>query len=240
MKTANIQNLAIVRTAMEALAGRAGGLPGLGVLYGPAGWGKTTALVAVANNARAYYVQMRSAWGRKALLEKILIEMGFKPRGTIPHMLDEICDQLGKSGRPLMIDEFDFALRGDAMVELVRDIYEGSQAPIILAGEELLPKKLARWERFHSRVLSWVPAQPVSLADAKALAPIYCDTPCADDFMAMLVAKSGGSVRRVSVNLAQAGQVAALEGWRKVDLATWKDRPIYTGRAPARELPEGV
>lgn len=240
MKHANIQNLALVRTALEKLTSRTDGIPGLGCLYGPAGWGKTTAMVAVMNATRAYYVQMRSAWGRKALLEKVLIEMGFKPRGTITQMLDEICGQLGRSGRPLMIDEFDFALRGDAMVELVRDIYEGSQAVIVLAGEELLPRKLARWERFHSRVATWLPAQPVSLADAKLLAPIYCDTPCADDYLAMLVTRAAGSVRRVCVNLAVAAETASLEGWRKIDLATWQDRPVYTGQAPARELPEGA
>jgi hypothetical protein len=239
MNHANTYNLDLVRTALETLTGRAGGLPGIGVLYGPAGWGKTTAMVVVANVSRAYYVQMRSAWGRKALLEKILIEMGLPARGTIAQMLDEICEQLAKSGRMLMIDEFDFALKGDATVELVRDIYEGSQSSIMLAGEELLPRKLARWERFHSRVLSWVPAQPVSIADARLLAPVYCETPCAEDFLGMLVEKAAGSVRRVAVNLAQAGQLAALAGWRKIDLKTWADRPIYTGRAPARTLPEG-
>lgn len=240
MKIANIQNLAIVRAALERLGSRTDGIPGLGALYGPAGWGKSTAMVAVMNATRAYYVQMRSAWSRKTLLEKILVEMGFKPSGTISKLLDDICEQLGKSGRPLMIDEFDFALRGDSMVELVRDIYEGSQAVIIIAGEELLPKKLARWERFHSRVATWLPAQPVSLADAKLLAPIYCETPCAEDFLARLVAKSGGSTRRVCVNLAVAAETAAIEGWRKIDLAAWKDRQIYTGQAPARELPEGA
>lgn len=237
MKTANIQNLALVRAALEKLANRTAGIPGLGVLYGPAGWGKTTAMVAVMNATRAYYVQMRSAWGRKTLLEKILVEMGFKPSGTIPRMLDDICEQLGKSGRPLLIDEFDFALRSDALVELIRDIYEGSQGVIVLGGEELLPKKLARWERFHSRVATWLPAQPVNLADARALAPIYCETPCADDFLGLLVGKAAGSTRRVCVNLANASEIAALEGWRKIDLAAWKDRQIYTGQAPARELP---
>lgn len=239
MRTANIQNLTLVRTALESLNGRAAGLPGLGVLYGPAGWGKTTALVAVANASRAYYVQMRSVWGRKALLEKILFEMGLKSHGTIARMLDDICTQLASSRRPLIIDEFDFALRGDSMVELVRDIYEGSQAPMMLCGEELLPRKLARWERFHSRVLAWMPAAPVSLADARELAPVYCATPCDDDYLGLLVEKSAGSVRRIAVNLARAAEIAAAEGWRKIDRKSWGDTPLYTGHAPARALPEG-
>jgi hypothetical protein len=233
-KIANICNLSLVRTAMEKLASRNNSLPGFGVLYGPAGTGKTTALLGAANASRAYYVQVRSAWGRKALLEKILAEMGVRPAGTIPQLLDQVCQQLAASGRPLMIDEFDFCLRSAGMVELVRDIYESSQSPIILAGEELLPTKLKRWERFHSRVLSWIPAQPVSFKDAQELAPIYCPVPVADDWLQMAVNAACGSVRRLCVNLSNAADEAAMEGWREIDLASWGKRPLYTGEAPAR------
>ena len=59
MKIANINNLSLVSVAMERLVNRQDGLPGLGVLYGPSGFGKTTATVAVANETRAYYVQLR-------------------------------------------------------------------------------------------------------------------------------------------------------------------------------------
>jgi hypothetical protein len=40
------------------------------VYYGPSGFGKTTTIVAVANETRAYYVQMRSAWGKKPCWKK--------------------------------------------------------------------------------------------------------------------------------------------------------------------------
>ena len=232
---AQIYNLELVRTAAERLAGRTDGLPGMAALYGPPGYGKTTAALAIANENRAYFVQMRSAWGRKALLEKVLLEMGAKPAGTIPQMLDQVCEQLATSGRMLMIDEFDYCVRNDSMIELVRDIYEGSQATLLLLGEELLPQKLKKWERFHSRVLSWIPAQPISLQDAAALAPIYCPgVHVANDLLEHLVKLSGGSVRRVSVNLAAVYESAAVEGWDAVTRSQWGDRQIYTGEAPRR------
>lgn len=232
---AQIHNLSLVRTATERLASRTAGLPGMAVLYAPAGYGKTTAALAIANENRAYFVQMRSAWGRKALLEKILLEMGAKPHGTIPQMLDQVCEQLATSGRMLMIDEFDYCIRTDSIIELVRDIYEGSQATLLLLGEELLPQKLKKWERFHSRVLSWIPAQPVSLQDAAQLAPIYCpDVRVANDLLEYLVKLASGSVRRVSVNLAAIAEAAAIEGWDSVSCAEWGNRPIYTGEAPRR------
>jgi DNA transposition AAA+ family ATPase len=236
MTTANIHNLDLVRTAVERLTGRASGLPGLAVLYGPAGWGKTTASLAVANEANAYFVQMRSAWTRKTFLEKVLIEMGIRPTGSTPALLDAACAQLAASARMLIIDEFDYCVRSDAMVELVRDLHEGAgSAPILLLGEELLPQKLKKWERFHSRVLAWVPAQPVTLADARALCPIYCHgITVEDDLLEHLVRISGGSVRRVVVNLAGISDAAAAEGWRTVDRATWGEAPLYTGEAPRR------
>ena len=234
---AQIHNLSLVRTAAERLAGRTAGLPGMAALYGPAGYGKTTAALAIANENRAYFVQMRSAWGRKALLEKILLEMGAKPHGTIPQMLDQVCEQLATSNRMLMIDEFDYCTRNDGLIELVRDIYEGSQATLLLLGEELLPQKLKRWERFHSRILSWIPAQPVSLQDAAALAPIYCPgVHVANDLLEHLVKMAGGSVRRVSVNLAAVYEAAAVEGWELVSRSLWGDRQIYTGEAPRRAV----
>lgn len=254
MKTANIHNLTLVRSALEELTGRAGGLPSLGVLYGPAGYGKSTALLAVANATRAYYIQMRSVWNAKALMQKILIEMSLPTKVvrtrksktgegetafgrdlTVAEMLDQVGAQLATSHRPLIIDEFDYCVSGAGMVELVRDIHEISQAPIILSGEEHLPLKLQRWERFHGRVLSWVPAAPVSLEDARELAPLYCSVPCADDFLQLLVDKSGGSVRRVCVNLSSAEQKAAAEGWRRIDRKAWGERDISTGKPKARD-----
>lgn len=235
-QTAQIHNLELVRTAVERLTNRTQGLPGLAALYGPAGYGKTTAALAVANETRAYFVQMRSAWTRKTLLEKTLAEMGIKPHGTIPALLDQACTQLAASGRMLIIDEFDYCVRSDAMVELVRDLHEGGgAAPILLLGEELLPNKLKKWERFHGRVLSWIPAQPVSTADAAALAPIYCPgVHIGTDLLDHLVRIASGSVRRVSVNLAGIAELAAVEGWAAIDRTTWGDRPLYTGEAPRR------
>ena len=51
---AAIYNLELVRTAAERLKNRTAGLPGIAALYGPAGYGKTTAALAIANENRAY------------------------------------------------------------------------------------------------------------------------------------------------------------------------------------------
>lgn len=237
MKVAPINNLNLVSVAMERLINRQDGLPGLGVYYGPSGFGKTTTTVAVAIETRAYYVQMRSAWSKKTLLEKICSEMSLQAARTVSGSLDVICEQLAASQRPLIIDEADFAVTKAGMVELLRDIYEGSQAPLMLVGEEMLPNKLKKFERFHGRVLNWVPAQPVSLGDAKLLAAIYADgLEIEEPVLKELVALSHGSVRRVTVNLVNIAENAMVRGITHMTLNDLDRTALYQGEAPKRSL----
>ncbi|WP_159069647.1 phage terminase large subunit [Neisseria elongata] len=170
----------------------------------------------MANETRAYYVQLRSAWSKKTLLEKICFEMGLPPARTAAGCLDLICEQLAASQRPLILDEADYLVTHSGMVELVRDIYEGSQAPLMLVGEEMLPTKLKKFERFHGRVLAWVPAQPVDLADAEELAKVYApDLTFERDALSYLVDLAHGSVRRVTVNLVNLLELANQQGLDK-------------------------
>lgn len=236
--TASIATLDLVVATIERLNQRRNGVPGLGVVYGPAGWGKTFATNAIAIESRAYYVQMRSAWRTKTMLEKILYEMGVKHgRETNAGLLDIVCEQLSTSRRPLIIDEFDYCVKSDALVELTRDIYEGSQGSILLVGEELLPKKLEQWERFHSRVLTWAPAQAVSVGDARKLSPIYApDIAISDDVLIHLVDLSKGSVRRVCVNLVTIYEHCITHGLLEFGTSELDAVTLYTGRAPERRL----
>lgn len=233
---AQITNMGLCDIALERALSRTRGLPGLVCFYGPSGYGKSMSAAWVTNARNAYYVQAASSWNKKHALKVILAEMGIKAGGTIPEMADQVAEELAASGRPLIIDEMDHLVE-KGLVELVRDIYEASQAAILLIGEEGLPSKLRKYERFHGRVLSWVPAQPVSLADAKSLVPVYSDSVGIDDDLLVRVVKEAhGSVRRVAVNLGLIRDTAHELGAERMDLASWGDRPLYTGEAPKRRV----
>lgn len=233
---AEITNLGLCDVALERAIERSASLPGMVCLFGPSGYGKSVAATHVANRRRAYYVQAKSVWTKKHTLVAILHEMGMKPAPTIPEMLEQAAQELAMSGRPLIIDEMDHIVEKNS-VELIRDLYESSQAPILLIGEEQLPNKLKKWERFHGRVLAWVPAQPVSLEDATKLIPLYANqVHIENDLLQHLVEISGGSVRRVAVNLELVQEQAMTNGWESVDLRTWGKTELYTGEAPKRRI----
>jgi Cdc6-like AAA superfamily ATPase len=235
---ASIATLDMVAATLERLNTRRLGVPGIGVLYGPSGWGKTFSTNTLANESRAYYVQILSAWRSKDLLEKILAEMGVAHgKATVSKLLDMVTQQLAASRRTLILDEFDHAAKSDKLVELTRDIYEGSQGSLLLVGEELLPRKLEAWERFHSRVSTWAPAQRVSLEDAVKLAPIYSPgVAIADDVLDRLVTLSKGSVRRVVNCLTAIHEHCQLYALDEVSAPAMANIALPSDRAPDRRV----
>lgn len=233
---AQIGNLALCNIALQRALDRSSHLPGLVCFYGPSGWGKSVSANYIANSSRAYYVQAKSVWTKKHFLKSVLFEMGIKTAGTIAEMVDQVSEELAASNRPLIVDEMDHLVDRNA-VELVRDIYESSQAAILLIGEEGLPHKLKKWERFHGRVLAWVAAQPANTADARKLADIYCrDVKVEDDLLERVVELSHGSVRRICVNLELIQQQTLNKGGDTANLKTWGHRELYTGEAPKRRI----
>lgn len=233
---APLQNVARCMQAMQRTAERAEHLPGLIAFYGPSGWGKSTAAAYVANRYRAYYVEAKSTWTKKALLLAVLTEMGVQPGRTIYEMADQAAEQLALSGRPLIVDEFDYVV-DKKNVEIVRDLYESSNAPILIIGEERLEANLKRWERFHNRILDWVPAQPANLEDARHLRELYCRrVTVGDDLLERILEVSRGTTRRICVNLARVQEWAIAQGLDSVALDDWGSRPLFDGQAPKRRI----
>jgi len=234
--TAPIQNVALCLSALKRSMGRSHHLPGLVCFYGPSGYGKSFGAAYVADHCRAHYVEAKSSWTKKALLLAILQEMRISPAKTLYEMTDQVAEQLVHSQRPLIIDEVDH-IADKGYIEILRDIYEGSNAALLLIGEEHLPAKLRKWERFHGRVLDWVPAQPADIKDAQALRQLYCgEVKIGDDLLARIVEVSRGSVRRVCVNLERVQSEAMLDGRDSIDLNVWGKRELFTGEAPVRRI----
>jgi len=233
---APLANIAVAERAVSRALGRGLHQPGLVVMHGPSGFGKSMAAAWVAARNRAYYVQANDFWTKKAMLKDICRALGlqFKPGHTVDDMAKMIVAQLEQSGRPLIVDEFDYVVDKN-LVEAIRSLYEGSKAAILIIGEEALPQKLKQWERFHGRILDWYPAQPASIEDARELAKLYCPhVKVVDCLLERLVEKAKGSVRRISTNLETIQEEAMGNAWDKVTLELWGARPIHTGEPPRR------
>lgn len=208
-------------------------LPRIGVMYGNSGRGKTYAATFAGNEHSAYHVQVGSSWTQRYFCKAVMIEIGLLTpedtiKASIPDMVHMIATQLASSGRILIIDDAQY-LERKGMIELVRDIYEASQSPLIMIGENGLPTVLKKWERVHNRVLAWVEAQKCELADCKALARIICDgVEVGTDLLQNVCDAVDGCARRIVINLDHIREFASGRGLTSIDAKSYKER-IETG-----------
>jgi DNA transposition AAA+ family ATPase len=235
---APLKNVGLCVKALEGAIQRQESLPGMVVFYGHSGYGKSFAAAYTGIRHDCYYVECRSTWTRKAVLEAILKDMAITPARTTYGLTEQVSERLATSGKPLIIDEMDHIVEHGA-VEIVRDIYEGSGVPILMIGEEKLPEKLTKWERFHGRILDFVGALPADMEDTRTLAKFYAkDIEISDDLHAALTEAARGSIRRICVNLARFNKAVLAGGSaRRIDLASWMDsgRGFWTGDVVARK-----
>lgn len=240
---APLANIGVMENALHRLANRGPGDPGMMVVSGPSGYGKSMAAAWAKARHRAYYLQLDDFVTKKSLLIALCRVLGLNngnaPRGTSAELADLVAAQLHASRRPLIIDEFDFAVDKN-LVMSVFSIYEKSKASIVLIGEERLPAKLARnpdWEKFDGRILDTFYAEAISLDDARTLARHkYPDFNFSDDLLQHLVDLSKGSVRRVNNNLGTIHNEGLSLGWDSCDRATWGERKLQKPEVKRRGL----
>lgn len=233
--TVAIKNVAAFMTMTMRLIKRAPHLPGFGVCHGPSGLGKTYASIFAQNKFKAARVEVGDSWTKRTLLKRILNEFNesMSEKATISAMTDRAVAALAEDiRRPLIIDEAD-KLVDKGMIELVRELQETSNAPVILIGEEKLPAKLLTVERMHNRVLDWFAAQPCDIDDTRELAKAFAPKlTIADDLLNTFLLKSGGRARRIVVNLHHAEEFARNKGLNKLDLKIWGSNNYFTGAIP--------
>lgn len=234
-RLALLTNMRLAMQTMVQIHEAPAGVPRIGLFYGFSGYGKTVGAAHVASFLDALFVTADPVWTQRAMLEAIVRELGIaRPERTAPRLLMQIKDALAGDPRPLIIDETDFIVERD-WIEIIRSIHDDTRVAVMLIGEESLPAKLKKRERFDNRILVATPAQPATLEDALLLRDYYCTgARVSDDLVAAIVDACDGVTRRIVVNL-QAAQARALSaGLDHIDRAAWGDQPFMTGQVQTR------
>lgn len=211
------------------------GSPRLALLYGHSGYGKSVAAAHVAAHFRAAYVEAKSAWTPRWFAQVLAQELGVVRLGrTAPALVEQIIDALRNDPVPIIIDEMDHLVKKQA-VEIIRDIHDAADVPILMIGEEALPHKLKEWERFDNRILVATAAEPATLGDALMLRDHYCQrVEVGNDLVEAIASACKGVTRRIVTNLQDAQKAAIAAGTDRIDLALWGKKAFRTGQVATR------
>lgn len=231
-KLALVKNVAALQGAFETLSSRDAGIPGMGLVHGFTGAGKTTAISWLVNRSNGVYVRALSTWTPNAMLGSIIHELGATALHRSSHMLRYIVKELEQSNRPLFVDEVNyFAANGD-MLDTLRDIHDISNVPVILIGHEGTERRLVHRAQLARRISEWVEFRPLDKEDARVLADTVAEVNIADDLLVDLHTQAKGSIGLMTVGLARVEQMAKANGWKTVDTDQWQGRAFFLGNAP--------
>ncbi|MFH1857322.1 MAG: ATP-binding protein [Candidatus Omnitrophota bacterium] len=229
-KTKNVRTFLAV---LNDLRVRPMGVEGMGILWGRPGEGKSTVLAYATNIFNGIFIRAKRSWTMTSLLEAIIFELHGVPGRRRSQMEDWIEKKLMefREERIILVDEADYlfssSMASSDMLDVLRDIYDTTGTPIILAGMENIARRIQEEGRFARRITSWVEFQGIDLDDARIVADTICEVGVADDLLAHLHRECKASIGNIVPALSRIENLGKTTGIKTVDMAAWGDRPLY-------------
>jgi DNA transposition AAA+ family ATPase len=227
----NVQRLSEVTTALRS---RSSGVPGIGVLWGETGYGKTTAGSWLATQTHAVYVRAVAMWTPFAMLCALMRELDAQPLTRAAAMIEWLVEKLASTGRPVFVDEADYVMGNLRLIETLRDLHDLSTTPLVLIGMKDFQQRASHRPQLAGRVAHWVEFAPADLEDARTLVDAVCEAGIADDLLAKMVRDTGGSMRGMAVAIQHIEELARRKRLDTVAVKDWGDRAmVFAQRAAA-------
>lgn len=228
-----VSNVVRLSEAGNALIERGYGMPGMGLIHGETGAGKTTAATWFITRCHGVYIRAMATSSPSSLLGSILRELDIEPRGSCAQLVETIVAKLAESQRPLFVDEADYLVENKRLVDTLRDIHDLATVPVVMIGMAGIQRKIRGRQQLAGRIAQTVEFHPATEADALLIARTLCEVAVADDLVKAIHAKAGGSMRLLVVGLGKVEAHAKALGKKSLALADWTGEDFFIA-APAK------
>lgn len=228
------QNVAAFRQALWVLEDTERGQPGIGVVWGLAGRGKTVCAREYAVRTDGVYLRVWQDWTPRAMLAALCHELNGSEPSSTDRCKRIACEELERQRKTVLVDEADRLPFG--LLEHLRDIQEATGVPIVMIGEEHLhPILSARW-RLWSRVTQTVEFKAISREDIILFGLKAADLRIDPEAATRIAARSCGDFRLVWTDVQGLEQMARAGGAKQADLNMVEALPARRlGPKPARK-----
>ena len=148
VKTTNVKNFIGL---VENLLNKPKNIPKMGLIYGEPGLGKSQTALWLACKYNAIYLRATNLMTGRWLLEEIAKEIDEIPRYLTSDNFNLIVQKLKQKQQLIIIDEIDYLMNNLKTIEILRDIHDETDCPIIFVGMGLAHKKLERYKHLFDR-----------------------------------------------------------------------------------------
>ena len=148
VKTTNVKNFIGL---VENLLNKPKNIPKMGLIYGEPGLGKSQTALWLACKYEAIYLRATNLMTGRWLLEEIAKEIDEIPRYLTSDNFNLIVQKLKQKPQLIIVDEIDYLMNNLKTIEILRDIHDETDCPIIFVGMGLAHKKLERYKHLFDR-----------------------------------------------------------------------------------------
>lgn len=221
MKKAFVQTKSVTQfiSIMKALTSRGEGVPGMALIYGEPGLGKSRTALWYANQDGAIFLRTKKLMTGRWLLEELVAELGEAPAWRTADLFRQATDILMTKSCIVMIDEVDYLTYDARVIETLRDLHDITGAPFVFIGMDQADKKLARYRHLYDRFTEILKFRPLDRDDVTKVASELTDVSLAPETIDWIQAKTGGKMRQVIIALHRAEKIARTKGLKTVTVA---------------------
>lgn len=148
VKTTNVKNFIGL---VENLLNKPKNIPKMGLVYGEPGLGKSQTTLWLTCKYDAIYLRATNLMTCRWLLEELVKELNEIPRYLTSDNFNLIVQKLKQKPQLIIVDEIDYLINNLKTIEILRDIHDETDCPIIFVGMGLAHKKLERYKHLYDR-----------------------------------------------------------------------------------------
>ena len=178
VRTNNVKNFIGL---VENLVNKPKSIPKMGLVYGEPGLGKTQTALWLACKYDGIYLRALNLMTGRWLLDGLIKEMDELPRYLTSDNFNLVVKKLKTNPKVIFIDEIDYLMNNFKTVEILRDLHDETDCPIIMIGMGLAHRKLERYKHLYDRFSEILKFETFRLSDIAQIVHELSQVPISDD-----------------------------------------------------------
>ncbi|MBN1932098.1 MAG: ATP-binding protein [Desulfobacterales bacterium] len=202
-KTINVENSFYMARSLQS---RDSGVPGLGLVYGPPGLGKTRTFISltdmiakeVGSHRRPVFIRALANDTPRSFLKNLVIELGVEPGYYAQDLYSQAETVLKEYPRLIVVDEIDRLISNWKAIETLRDLTDQTGSPIIMIGMGDCERKLARFAHLYYRMKAHIlHFKPLTIEGVRNFVDQICEVDLDDSAISIIHEITGGRIGEI-------------------------------------------
>jgi len=213
----NTENVKSFKAAISRLQSREEQVPGMALIYGEPGLGKTKTVASwcAQNCNNSFFIRTKKLMTGRWLLEELVSELGEQADKRVADLYRQARTILMERQCTVFFDEVDYLCHDARVIETLRDLHDDTGTPIVMVGMAEAEKKLSRYRHLYDRFSEVVKFQDLTEMDVRTIADEMCDVKVSDD-ATRYIHSLGGRFRKIVIQLYRCESIAKKNSLKEV------------------------